>query len=77
MMRICFLGRPSTLLAIGIFLAGGCLLAGCKGDAQFSDKEIQQMKQGPPKEMPPQARAMFEKAMKAGTAQQGQPVAGQ
>ena len=56
-----------SLALIGV-LAGGALLTGCHlGDAQFSDKEIAALKKGPPKEMPIQAKLLFEQASKAGT----------
>lgn len=31
------------------------LLGGCKSDASFSDKEMQQFKEGPPAQPPPEA----------------------
>jgi hypothetical protein len=73
------LKRLSVLCALGLVLAGSGLLAGCKSDSQFSKKEIEQFKQGPPKEMPPEARKMLEEATKAGhgpTGGPGQPAAG-
>ncbi len=58
--------RAAALVALGGLILAGGLLAGCKGDAQLSNKEIEQFKSGPPKEMPPEAKAMFEKAMRQG-----------
>lgn len=54
------------LLAFVSLLAVGSILTGCSRDAQFSEQEMQQFKQGPPKEMPPEARRLFEKAMQKG-----------
>src|SRR5258708_4458944 len=50
--------RRATIGGISLLLAAG-LLAGCKGNAQFSKQETDQFKQGPPKEMPAQAREMY------------------
>ncbi len=58
--------RLLALASICLLLLFGGLLAGCKGDAQLSNKEIEQFKSGPPKEIPPEAKAMFEKAMRQG-----------
>lgn len=46
-------------------------LAGCKSDNTFSKAELQQLKEGPPKQMPPQAREMMSKMGQAGN--QGAP----
>lgn len=54
------------LLAAVSLLTMGTVLTGCSRDAQFSGKELEQFKQGPPKEMPPEARRLFEKAMQKG-----------
>lgn len=66
---------PSAMFLAGLALVGafGMTLAGCKSDAQFSQKEMQQLKEGPPKEMPPQARKMFEEAAKAGAGKPSTP----
>jgi hypothetical protein len=58
-----FLSRwRRRLPTVGALLIGSSLLVGCRGAAQFSSKEADQIKQGPPKEMPVQARQILEKA---------------
>jgi len=49
-------GRLAAILlaAVPLVLLGA--LSGCKGGAEFSQKEMEQFKQGPPKEMPAEAR---------------------
>lgn len=72
-MRLRFFQQPKLVSAVGALLtfggilAGSILLSGCNSDAKYSDKEVAQFKQGPPKEMPEQARKLFEQASKAGT----------
>lgn len=53
-----------SLAALGA-AAGLLALAGCSGGSQLSQQEMNQIKQGPPREMPPEARQMMERA-KAG-----------
>jgi hypothetical protein len=49
------------LAALGA-VAGLAALGGCKGDSQFSKQESAEIKQGPPREMPPQAQQMMRQA---------------
>jgi hypothetical protein len=53
--------RRATFAATSLLLAG-VLLAGCRGNTQFSKQETDQFKQGPPKEMPAQAREMYNRS---------------
>jgi hypothetical protein len=64
------------LLAVTLLLSGGQLLIGCSKDAEISKTEAEQIKQGPPKEMPAAAKAMFEKASKSGPPPQAGPPKG-
>ena len=68
------LKRLRAPIGIGALLISCCMLTGCSKDAEFSSKEKQQLKDGPPKEMPEQAKKMFEQAGKAGVG--GGPPAG-
>lgn len=45
-------------------LAIPALLGGCQRDAVMSEEEIKRVRQGPPREMPPEARAMMERMAK-------------
>ncbi len=56
----------AAVLAAGAVLFGGGLMTGCKRDAQLSDQELQQIKQGPPKEMPAEAAAAMRKMGQGG-----------
>jgi hypothetical protein len=62
---ISFRWQRLGLVLLSLLLVGA-ILAGCSRDAQFSEQEVQQFKQGPPKEMPPEAKRLFEKAMQKG-----------
>jgi hypothetical protein len=67
-----------TICAAAIVLP---LATGCSSQGQFSDKELQQMKDGPPPEMPAEARKKMEEMSKGqgGTAPprpKGQPGPG-
>jgi hypothetical protein len=53
------------LAAASCLLASAVALGGCKGDSQLSKTEVQQMKSGPPAQMPPEAQAAFQKAMQS------------
>ncbi|NUQ70794.1 MAG: hypothetical protein HUU17_08230 [Chthonomonadales bacterium] len=44
---------------VGIVIAAG-LIGGCKSGSSFSSEETKQLQQGPPKEMPPEARKAME-----------------
>ena len=57
------MGRRLILLPLIIFLA--ISLGGCKGN-QMTKEEVKQLQTGPPKEMPPQARAMLLRAQQQG-----------
>ncbi|NLI00803.1 MAG: hypothetical protein GX446_15080 [Chthonomonadales bacterium] len=46
----------ARLVAVVCAAIGVLALAGCKPASQFSDKEMQQLKEGPPAEMPAEAR---------------------
>jgi len=59
------------LTAACCLLASLPFVAGCKGDAQLSQQEVQQLKSGPPAEMPPEGRAAMQKASQAPPAQTG------
>ncbi len=54
----------SFILAVCAVIGASCLVGCSGGGSSFSKSEMQQFKDGPPKEMPPQARAMFEQAGK-------------
>ncbi len=57
------------LLAMLVTGAGALALGGCKSNSQLSDKELQQMREGPPAEMPAEARkAMQEMGTRRGPA---------
>jgi hypothetical protein len=64
--------RRATIAAMSLLLAG-VLLAGCKSDAQFSKQETDQFKQGPPKEMPAQAREMYNRSHQPASGTTGSP----
>lgn len=53
--------RLLQLGALAALLVGGGVLAGCKPDAQLSKQEVEQFKQGPPREMPAEARQILER----------------
>ena len=55
--------RVSIALAAAV-LASMPLLVGCKG-GELSKQEVQQIQQGPPAEMPPQAKAAMQRGMQA------------
>lgn len=57
------MGRRLILLPLIIFLA--IPFGGCKGN-QMTKEEVKQLQTGPPKEMPPQARAMLQRAQQRG-----------
>ena len=68
-----FLPRRRTSLALTVLLAAAMpLFGGCKG-SEMSKQEVQQIKQGPPPEMPPEARAAMQRAMQSPPPQAGQP----
>jgi hypothetical protein len=50
------LQRLVRIVVVGGVVALVVLTSGCKPASQFSDKELEQLKQGPPKEMPAEAR---------------------
>ena len=64
-MQYLFARRLARFAAAGLLLASLSFVAGCKGDAKLSQQEVQQMKSGPPAEMPAEARASFQKAMQS------------
>jgi hypothetical protein len=53
------------LAAAACLLASAAALGGCKGDSQLSKQDVQQMKSGPPAQMPTEAQAAFQKAMQS------------
>ncbi len=63
----------SRMLAVALLLTGGQLLIGCSKDAEVSKTEAEQMKKGPPKEMPAEGRAIMERAAKSGPPPQAGP----
>jgi hypothetical protein len=56
--------RPNALLVACLMLLGGGLLVGCRSGGTMSGEDLQEIQQGPPKEMPPEARQVFEQAMR-------------
>lgn len=70
--------RVSLALCGIAFVAVPLLLSGCQRDAVMSEEEIKRVRQGPPKEMPPEARELMQRGMNFGGSQppQGAPPAG-
>lgn len=58
--------RWLPLLLGGLALLCIPLMYGCSAQGKFSKEEEQQLKQGPPSEMPPQAREMMERMRQGG-----------
>ncbi len=66
------LSRPTRGWYAALLTALVCgLLGGCKSDSAFSKEEMQQLKEGPPKQMPAQARELMSRMGQAGN--QGAP----
>ena len=55
-------------LALSAVIAGSLVLTGCKGGG-LSNQEVQQMKSGPPPEMPAEARAAMQRGMQSNSGQ--------
>ena len=68
-----FCQSMSRLMALALILLAGQLLIGCSKDAEISKTEAQQIKEGPPKEMPAQGRAILDRASKSGPPPQAGP----
>jgi hypothetical protein len=66
--------RLSVVMAAGALLFGGAVLTGCKTDSQYSQKELAEFKQGPPKQMPPEAMQVMQNANRARSSAAGQPT---
>lgn len=72
-MRSPLVNRMRTVLGVCAALAACPLVVGCQKDAQFSQKEIDQMK-NPPKDMPPQARELMQKMQQGASKTPPRPV---
>lgn len=70
--------RISLALCGLVLVTVPLLLGGCQRDAVMSEEEIKRVRQGPPKEMPPEARELMQRGMNFGGSQppQGGPPAG-
>ena len=71
-----FCQSMSRVLALALIVLGGQVLIGCSKDSDISKSEAEQMKQGPPKEMPAQGKAMLDRASKSGPPPQAGPPTG-
>lgn len=60
-----FAGLVKTSLyaaMLGVVVLSGCLLGGCKNGSEMSEKDLADIKKGPPKEMPAEALKVMQKA---------------